>query len=111
MLKVKGFQITPHQIEKVINEIEGVQMSCVVGVFDDQLFDDIVYAFVIKDKNKEELTEKFIIDYVNGKLIDVKKITGGVHFVDAIPLTPSGKALYREIKKIAAEIHKKSRNL
>ena len=111
MLKVKGFQITPLEIEKVINEIKGVRMSCVVGVFDDKLFDDIVYAFVIKDEAKEELTEEFVAEYVNKKLIEVKRITGGVHFVDSIPLTPSGKALYREMKKIAAEIHEKSRNL
>ncbi|KAL7012683.1 hypothetical protein ACKWTF_014983 [Chironomus riparius] len=111
MLKVKGFQITPMEIEKVINEIDGVRMSCVVGVFDDKLFDDIVYAFVIKDKTKEELTEEFVVEYVNKKLIAVKKITGGVHFVDSIPLTPSGKALYREIKKIAVQIHEKARSL
>jgi len=110
MLRVKGFQITPVEIEKVINEIDGVKMSCVVGVFDDELFDDIIYAFVIKDKAKEELTEDFVAEYVNGKLIDVKKITGKVHFVDLIPLTPSGKALYREMKKIAVGIHEKSKN-
>ncbi|XP_070508337.1 uncharacterized protein [Chironomus tepperi] len=110
MLKVKGFQITPLEIEKVINEIEGIRMSCVVGVFDDKLFDDIVYAFVIKDKSKEELTEEFVVDYVNRKLIEVKRITGGVQFVDSIPMTPSGKPLYREVKKIAVEIHENKKN-
>lgn len=109
MLRVKGFKFMPLEIEKVINEIDGVKMSCVVGVFDNELLYDIIYAFVINDKAKQELTEDYVAENVNGKLDDVKKITGKVRFVDLIPLTPSGKVLYREMKKIAAEIHEKSK--
>ena len=34
MLKYNGWIIPPIDVEKVINEIEGVINSCVVGVFD-----------------------------------------------------------------------------
>ena len=58
-MSTKGsvFSITPIQIEEVINEIDGVIQSCVVGVFDENLFYDIIYAFVIKDKGNANLTE------------------------------------------------------
>jgi len=107
MIKSKtGMHITPIQLEEVINEIDGVIQSCVVGVFDDKVFYDIVYAFVIKDKSKVELTEEFVMNYVNERVIEAKRITGGVQFVDKFPMTPSGKILNRKLKEIAKQINK-----
>ena len=100
--------VAPIEIEDIINEIDGVMMSAVVGVFDMEIFLDIIYAFVIIDKSKVELTEEFVMNYVNSRVIEAKRITGGVQFVDKFPLTPSGKVLNRELKEVAKEIHKRS---
>ena len=102
--------LAPIELETIINEIDGVIQSCVVGVFDENLFYDVIYAFVIKDVEDVNLTEEFVMNYVNGKVIDAKRITGGVYFVEKFPLTPSGKVLNRELKKIAADMHRQ-RNL
>lgn len=99
-----GIKVTPVEIEEVINEIDGVMFSCVVGVFDDNLFYDKIYAFVIKDKMYEEVTEEFVKNYVNEKVSITKRIDGGVIFVDKFPQTPFGKVLNRELKKIAEKI-------
>ncbi|KAL7014622.1 hypothetical protein ACKWTF_016033 [Chironomus riparius] len=98
--------LAPIELETIINEINGVIQSCVVGFFDKHLFYDIIYAFVIKDAEEVNLTEEFVMNYVNTKVIDGKRITGGVYFIEKFPLIPSGKVLSRELKKIATEINK-----
>jgi acyl-coenzyme A synthetase/AMP-(fatty) acid ligase len=102
--------LAPIQLEEIINKIDGVVQSCVVGVFDENLFYDVIYAFVIKEESKVDLTEEFVLNYVNEKVNDAKQITGGVYFVVKFPSTPSGKVLIRELKKIAAEINKAKHN-
>jgi acyl-coenzyme A synthetase/AMP-(fatty) acid ligase len=102
MIKSVGsHKVTPIEIQSIINEIDGVIQSCVVGVFDEEVFYDKIHAFVIKDQARDDLTEDFIVNYVNCKVIEQKKISGGVHFVDKFPTTPTGKVLNRELKKMA----------
>lgn len=97
-------QVWPSEIETIIKEIEGVYDACVVGVYEEDKGDDLIYGFVIKDPSNEKLTEKVIKDYVNGKIDnDGKKLRGGVHFVDAFPLTFSAKIKRVAMRKIAQE--------
>lgn len=105
------FRISSMDIEKLINQVEGVCTSCVVGIFDKNYGGEIIYAFVIK-KPGFNLTEKIIEDYVNNR-VDAfeKKIHGGVHFVNSFPKTFSGKIFKRKLKEQAmelAELRKKS---
>lgn len=51
------------------------------------------------------LTEEFILKYVNERVIEGKKITGGVSFADTFPMTASGKVKNVELRKLAREIH------
>lgn len=106
MLKYNGFQVYPSELEMIIDEIEGVKNSCVVGVTRETDSNDLVFAFVVKDTDAEDLREVDIENYVNERVIDAKRLRGGVHFVDAIPLTPSGKVLRRKAKEMAIKIHR-----
>lgn len=112
MIKGQGsYKLTPSEVEAVINEIDGIIQSSVIGVFDDELFYELVCAFVVKDGKNVELTEDFIENYVNARVIKEKRITGGVHFIDKIPTTVSGKVLNRKLRDIASELLKnKKRN-
>ncbi|XP_070507519.1 probable 4-coumarate--CoA ligase 3 [Chironomus tepperi] len=103
---INCYKVTPIEIESIINEIDGVILSCVVGVFDEEVFYDKIHAFVIKDQARDDLTEEFIVNFVNAKVIEEKKISGGVHFVDRFPMTPTGKVMNRELKKLAATLSK-----
>lgn len=105
MLKFNNFQVCPLELEVIIDEIEFVKHSCVVGVNRECDGNDLIFAFVVKDPEAQDLTAGAIEDFVNGKVIDAKKLRGGVHFIDRMPLTPSGKILSREIQKLAVEIY------
>lgn len=64
ILKYKGFHVSPAEIENIINEIDLVLDSCVVGILSDD-GNDITYAAVRRKDNA--LTEEIVIQYVNGR--------------------------------------------
>ncbi|CAG9806621.1 unnamed protein product [Chironomus riparius] len=66
LLKYNNYQVTPSEIEAVINEIKGIVNSSVVGVYDANEGNDIIHAFVIVDESSN-LAENVILEQVNGK--------------------------------------------
>lgn len=99
-MKYKGYQINPSEIENIIESIEGVEFVSVVGI-PDPVATNLPAAIVVKRPEFDDLTEQFIIDYVTEKLPDYKHLRGGAHFVDELPMTPSGKIQKRFVKVLA----------
>ncbi len=56
-------------------------------------------AYVVADKTK--ISEQEIKEYVKGNLAQHKQLRGGVVWLDAIPKSPSGKILRRELREMA----------
>lgn len=104
MLKYNGYQVYPSELEAIIDEIDGVKNSCVVG-FTQESGNDLVFAIVVKNPEGKHLSERDIVTYVNARVIDAKNIRGGVLFIDAIPNTPSGKVLRTEAKELAFKLY------
>ncbi|KAG5670852.1 hypothetical protein PVAND_001086 [Polypedilum vanderplanki] len=100
LMKFQGYQVTPSEIETIINELKGVVSSCVVGVFDSVNSNDIIHAFVIVEDTKN-ITEDQIKIYVNERVIDQKKIRGDVHFVKSFPLGITGKVDRKKVREMA----------
>jgi 4-coumarate--CoA ligase len=102
LLKFNNYQVYPSEIEELIDSIDGVESSCVVGVLDEKTGNDKIFAFV--KKVSSTLKEDEILNFVNSNVIDAKKLRGGVYFVESFPLTPSGKVKKNEMRKIAEGI-------
>lgn len=104
-MKYKGYQINPSEIENVIQAIEGVEMVSVVGIPDKTGTNLIAAVIVRRPEFEEDLKEQMVIDYIIEKLPSYKHLHGGVHFVDELPMTPSGKIQKRFVKAIAVREH------
>lgn len=100
MLKYNNYQVLPSELEELINSVDGVESSSIVGILDENSGNDIIFAFVKKNP-RSDLNEEKILKFVHDKVIDAKKIRGGVHFIDSFPLTPSGKVKKNELKNLA----------
>ena len=115
ILKVKGFQVAPAELEGHLLDHPAVADAGVVGV-PDEFSGQVPVAFIqlqpeaarkIKGNAQASLKlEKDIAKYVADSKVDYKHLHGGVYFVDAIPKNPSGKILRRTLRDMA-----KSRNL
>lgn len=93
LIKYKGFQIAPAELEALILTIPQV-MDVVVIPVPDEVGGEIPRAYVVK-RPDTEVTEEEICDFVAEKVNPNKKLRGGVRFTDAIPKSASGKILRR----------------
>ncbi|KXJ19134.1 4-coumarate--CoA ligase 1 [Exaiptasia diaphana] len=94
LIKYKGFQVAPADLEAVLVSNPSIADAAVIGIPDDK-GGEVPKAFVVP---RGEITEEQIKDYVASKVSPHKRLRGGVTFVDMIPKTASGKILRRMIR-------------
>ncbi|MCG5434277.1 AMP-binding protein [Mycobacterium sp. MYCO198283] len=94
MIKVRGFQVAPAEIERVLHSHPAVADCAVYGIPDDADGEAVVAAVTAS----EPVTEAELIDLVGTRLASYKR-PREVRFVPEIPRLPSGKALRRVLKE------------
>ena len=111
LIKVRGFQVAPPEIEGVLLTHPFIVDAAVISVPADNALDgEWPRAYVVRrpGTSPEQLTEKDVYEWVAGKLAKYKRLEGGVRFRDIIPKNASGKILKRilrdEAKKEGAKL-------
>jgi len=100
LIKYKGWQIAPAELEDVLLTHPAVADVGVVGVDAPQDGDgEVPKAFIVR-KPDTQLTEQEIAQFLEGKVTNYKNLRGGVVFVDELPRSLAGKLLRRELKKM-----------
>jgi len=96
LIKYKGFQVAPAELEAVICTHPGVQDAAVIPR-EDERAGEVPRAYIVLKDLPEKPTEKDIQNYVAGRVADYKQLRGGVVFTEAIPKNASGKILRRNV--------------
>ncbi|XP_012264325.2 4-coumarate--CoA ligase 3-like isoform X1 [Athalia rosae] len=97
LIKVKGFQVPPAELEELLRSNENILDAAVVGEQHPQ-FGELPKAFVVCKPGKrldEDAVKKFIAERV-----PKYKRLGTVKFIDVIPKSAAGKILRRELKNM-----------
>ncbi|XP_047099735.1 4-coumarate--CoA ligase-like [Schistocerca piceifrons] len=101
LIKVKGFSVAPAELEEILRSHPSIEEAAVVGVRHDRL-GEAPKAFVVPKKGAQgSLRPEDVLQFVEGKVVEYKRLAGGVEFVDAIPKNPSGKLLRRVLRQQA----------
>jgi len=90
MIKFKGFQVAPAELEGVLLDHDSVVDVAVIGKPDPEA-GEVPKAFVVL---KEKCTPEELIEFAGSKLANYKRIAE-IEFVTQIPKSPSGKILRR----------------
>ncbi len=100
MIKYKGFPVAPAEVEALLLEHPAVRDCGVVGRADPAA-GEIPVAFVVLREGwvASEKLEEDLCGFVAERLTAYKQ-PREIHFVDALPRTPSGKILRRELRKV-----------
>lgn len=104
LIKVKGYQVAPAELEAILMKHPRVNDAAVIGVaagyqYGGKIGDgQVPKAFIVK--KDESLTEDEVKEFVKTELKTVYKQLGGVEFVDSIPKSPSGKILRKDLRKM-----------
>jgi long-chain acyl-CoA synthetase len=93
MIKVRGFQVAPAEVEAVLHGHPAVEDCAVFGVPDDVDGEAVIAAVA----GGTPVTEQELIALVGERLSSYKR-PSRVVFVDAIPRLPSGKVLRRVLR-------------
>jgi len=90
LIKVKGFQVPPAELEALLLENDDVADAAVCAMHMDH--EELPRAYVVlKDKAKGRVKEKDIADWTAERVAKHKRLEGGVCFIDEVPKSPSGK--------------------
>uniref|UniRef100_A0A0N5AHV5 AMP-binding domain-containing protein n=1 Tax=Syphacia muris TaxID=451379 RepID=A0A0N5AHV5_9BILA len=89
LIKVRGWQVSPIELEEEILKLAGVKECAVVGV-PDEVSGQVPKAYVVINK-ESKLTKNHINDIIRSKFSSYKQLAGGIEFIDELPKTASGK--------------------
>ena len=95
MIKVKGFQVAPAEVEAVLLGHPAVADCAVFGVPDPESGEAVTAA--VQLIAGREVSANELKALVADSLANYKRLHA-IHFVDTIPRLPSGKTLRRELK-------------
>jgi len=90
LIKVKGFQVAPAELESILLKHPKIADVAVIPVPDEQS-GEVPKAIVVM---REALTAEEVMAFLEPKVAHYKRVRH-VSFVDAIPKSPSGKILRR----------------
>jgi acyl-CoA synthetase (AMP-forming)/AMP-acid ligase II len=109
LIKFKGYQVAPAELEGILLRHKGVADACVVGVYDEKQRTELPRAYVVRNKawlpsdqkgcSPDEALALELQDWVAQRAAHYKRLRGGVLFVDELPRTASGKILRRHLKE------------
>jgi acyl-CoA synthetase (AMP-forming)/AMP-acid ligase II len=100
LIKYKGFQVPPAELEALLLTHPAVADAGVIGVADDEA-GEVPVGFIVC-KHGQEVTEEAIMEFVAGQVASYKQIRS-VIFVDHVPKSGSGKILRRVLRDTVAE--------
>jgi 4-coumarate--CoA ligase len=97
LIKVKGLQVAPGELENLLRSHPEVGDVAVIGVPNERL-GEAPRAYIVPKSNS--LTEESIKTFVASKVAQHKHLAGGVEFIDEIPKAASGKILRRKLVEL-----------
>lgn len=104
MIKYKGFQVAPSELEDLLLRHEHVIDAAVCAIYDDGQATEVPMAYVSlveehKGLSGGELQKVLegVRNWIDGRVAGYKKLRGGVHHLQELPKTTSGKILRRQL--------------
>ncbi|MBX9394953.1 4-coumarate--CoA ligase family protein [Streptomyces sp. TRM72054] len=97
LIKYKGFQVAPAELEALLLTHPGIADAAVIGVYNED-GNEIPRAYVVRQPTAPDLTENEIMLYVAERVAPYKRVRQ-VTFIDGVPRAASGKILRRRLRE------------
>ncbi|MFE0868845.1 4-coumarate--CoA ligase family protein [Streptomyces rochei] len=96
LIKYKGFQVAPAELEALLLTHPGIADAAVIGSRNDE-GNEIPQAYVVRRPTAPGLSANEIMMYVAERVAPYKRVRE-VTFIDGVPRAASGKILRRELR-------------
>ncbi|KAI1263007.1 hypothetical protein F5Y18DRAFT_438496 [Xylariaceae sp. FL1019] len=103
LIKYKGFQVAPAELEGLLLGHDEVADACVIPAHDKQRETEVPRAYIVMKPGlaRDDAKAAEIVEWLDARVAQHKKLRGGVRFIDEIPKNASGKLLRRILKEQA----------
>jgi acyl-CoA synthetase (AMP-forming)/AMP-acid ligase II len=98
LIKYKGFQVAPAELEALLLTHPGIADAAVIGVYNEDN-NEVPHAYVVRQPNASGLSEGEVMMYVAENVAPYKRVRH-VTFIDGVPRAASGKILRRELRAL-----------
>jgi len=107
LIKYKGFQVPPAELEALLLQHPKVVDAGVVGVYDNSQATELPRAYIavapavsaeLADVQAKLEVEAEVAAWVAERVAQHKRLRGGVCIIDAVPKSPSGKILRKDLR-------------
>ncbi|KAH8885249.1 acetyl-CoA synthetase-like protein [Thozetella sp. PMI_491] len=100
LIKYKGFQVPPAELEGILVSHNDISDACVIGVENREEATEVPRAYIVLRPGVEPCEEKEneLVEWIAGQVARHKKLRGGIKFVDEIPKSAAGKILRRVVR-------------
>lgn len=106
LIKVRGYQVAPAELEALLLTHEHISDAAVIQVPDEDS-GELPRAYVVGKETEEamNMSESDVYEWVKERVAAYKRLDGGVVFIDAVPKSASGKILRRILRdQVTAEM-------
>ncbi|GGS64323.1 4-coumarate--CoA ligase family protein [Streptomyces violaceus] len=99
LIKYKGFQVAPAELEALLLTHPGIADAAVIGTYNDD-GNEVPHAYVVRQPAATDLSEAEIMMFVAERVAPYKRIRH-VTFTVGVPRAASGKILRRQLRERA----------
>ncbi|XP_011183129.1 uncharacterized protein LOC105212683 [Zeugodacus cucurbitae] len=97
LIKVKGFQVPPAELEGILREHPKILEAAVIPR-PDEVAGELPRAVVVL-REGTKATEEEIYNYVAERVAEYKRLDGGIVFTNEIPKSLTGKILRKQVRE------------
>ncbi|KAJ6609078.1 AMP binding protein [Mycena sp. CBHHK59/15] len=110
LIKYKGFQVPPAELESVLLAHPDIADAAVIGVDSVEQATELPRAYVVhahpekvKSSDAKAAFAQSIVKWMEAKVAKHKFLRGGVAVIDVVPKSAAGKILRRELRDLAKQ--------
>ena len=98
LIKVKGLQVAPAELEDVLRSLPGVLDVAVIGVESERAgAGQLPRAYIVREPS---LTRQQVNAFMAEQVSAHKQLAGGIEFIEAIPKSAAGKILRKDLQAL-----------
>ncbi|KPV44485.1 long-chain fatty acid--CoA ligase [Alicyclobacillus ferrooxydans] len=98
MINAAGFKVWPSEVETILYKHPAVGQACVIGVPDLRRGETVKAYIIPKADRRDDVTAEEIISWAREQMA-AYKVPRVVQFVDSLPMSGSGKILWRKLQE------------
>ncbi|PKY14937.1 acetyl-CoA synthetase-like protein [Rhizophagus irregularis] len=107
LIKYQGHQVSPTELESILNSHQSIDDAAVIGVYAEQEATECPAAYISLKQNvlESDQLKQEIKRYVEKRVPPYKRLSGGILFIDKIPKSSSGKILKKVLRNRIKKEH------